>query len=142
MSDMAPAPRIGRERRHGGEGASWMVGVILILVGLAFLFERAGWIPANSNWWAIFIYLAAFAGYANVWRVWRAERRFTPSATASLSWGLVLTVVGSIFLFSLSWDLWWPAILIAVGIGFVVGYMAGDRGRTRDAGPGEPGGTS
>jgi len=104
-----------------------MVGVILILLGLAFMLERVGVISMVGNWWAIFIYLAAFASFANVWRSQRANGRFTPAATASLVWGLVLTVVASIFLFSLSWDVWWPVILIAVGVGIVAGYLLGDR---------------
>jgi len=106
-----------------------MIGIILILLGLAFMLERLGMISMVGNWWSIFIYLAAMASFANAWRSYRSRDEFGPSASGSLVWGLVLTVVASIFLFSLSWDVWWPAILIAVGVGMVAGHLLGNATR-------------
>jgi hypothetical protein len=125
MSDMTPAPQQeGRSRRRSGEG-SWMVGLILILLGVAFFLERSGVISMVGNWWAIFIYLAAFASFANAWRAYRGTNAFGQAAGASLTWGLVLTVVASIFMFNLLWDTWWPMILIAVGVGIVASSYLG-----------------
>ena len=119
----------GEEPRKKGDGggASWMVGVILILVGVAFLLEQGNYLELTANWWAVFIYLAAFASFANMWRAYRSAGEFTSSAGGSLTWGLVLTVVASIFLFNLEWDLWWPAILIAVGVGILLTYLLRNR---------------
>ena len=51
--------------------------------------------------------------------------------------GLASTVVATIFFFNLLWDLWWPVILVAVGVGIVVGNLLGALTRTRgDAGLG------
>ncbi len=128
MSDMTPVT--GGERRmrhHGGEG-SWMVGVILILLGGAFMLERLGVISMVGNWWAIFIYLAALASFGNAWRAYRAHGYFGAQGAGSLIWGLALAVVASIFLFNLAWGVWWPAIVIAVGVGMVVSYGFGGRG--------------
>jgi len=134
MSDMTPAPHAGSPvRHHDGEGSSWMIGVVLILLGLAFLLERAGVISMLGNWWSIFIYLAAFASLANAWRSYRAHE-FGSNASGSLVWGLVLVVVASIFMFNLSWDMWWPAIVIAIGAGIVAGTLIGNSLR-------KPGGT-
>jgi len=119
MSDMTPGQDEGYGRRRGGEG-SWMVGVILILLGSAFFLQRLGVIAFVGNWWSIFIYLAAMASFANVWRSFHASGAFGAQAGGSLVWGLVLTVVASIFLFNLEWDMWWPAIVISVGVGIVV----------------------
>ena len=115
----SPDSRSNRER----EGASLVVGVILILLGLAFLLERSGYLALTGNWWAVFIYIGAIACFANAWRSYRATRVFGSAATGSLTWGLVLTVVGSIFTFDLLWDVWWPMILIAVGVGVVAGNL-------------------
>lgn len=135
MSDMAPAPHTGPNMRgHGGE-ASWMIGVILILLGVAFMLEQAGVIAMTGNWWAVFIYLAAAASFLNVWRSYRARGEFGPAAGGSLVWGLALTMVASIFAFNLSWDMWWPSILIAVGVGIVASYLF--QGATRKPGGGE-----
>jgi hypothetical protein len=102
-----------------------MVGLILILLGIAFFLERSGVISMVGNWWAIFIYLAAFASFANAWRVYRGAGAFHQAAGGSLTWGLVLTVVASIFMFNLAWGIWWPTILIAVGVGIVVSSYLG-----------------
>ena len=126
MSDEAPLSTPEPEkpaRKKGDGGGSWMIGIILILLGVAFLLEQGNYLELTANWWAVFIYLAAFASFANMWRAYRSAGEFTSSAGGSLTWGLVLTVVASIFLFNLEWDLWWPAILIAVGVGIVMGYL-------------------
>jgi len=104
-----------------------MVGAVLIVLGLVFLLENAGYLALTGNWWALFIYLGAVASFANAWRSYRARGEFDSAATGSLTWGLVLTVVASILMFNLLWDQWWPAILVAVGVGIVVGNLLGSR---------------
>lgn len=78
-----------------------------------------------GNWWAIFIHLAAMASFMNAWRSFRANGEFGSSAGTSLTWGLVLVVVvvASILLFNLPWDVWWPAIVIAVGVDMVAAQL-------------------
>ena len=121
MSDVTSSPHDDwRSRRHAGETGSWIAGVILILLGVAFMLERSGIFTLTGNWWSIFIYLGAFAGFANAWRSYRAGRGFDSAAGGSLTWGLVLTVVATIFMLDLEWNMWWPAILIAVGVGMVL----------------------
>lgn len=121
---------------HDKETTSWVVGVVLILLGLAFFMEQSGYLALSGNWWAIFIYLAAGASFANMYRSYRSRGEFGAQATGSLIWGLVLTVVASIFLFNLLWEIWWPAILVAIGVGIVVGNILG--ARTRGTGDEEP----
>jgi hypothetical protein len=124
MSETAPAPHgpLDSRRHYGGEGASLVVGLILIVLGVVFFLQQSGYLALTENWWAAFIYVGAVACFANAWRAYRSSDAFGPQATGSLTWGLVLTVVGSIFWFNLLWDVWWPAILIAVGVGIVAGY--------------------
>jgi NAD/NADP transhydrogenase beta subunit len=69
------------------------------------------------------IYLASAGSFVNAWRSYRSHGGFGSAASASLTWGLVLAVIASIFMFNLQWDQWWPAVLIAVGLGIVVGYV-------------------
>jgi hypothetical protein len=115
--------------RRDRRGSQWIAGVVLILLGVVFLLERAGYFVLTENWWALFIYLAAVACFANVWRAYRAAGRFGPSATGSLVWGLALTVVATILFSNLSWDMWWPAILVAIGGGLVAGNLFGSSTR-------------
>ena len=125
MAEIAPAPHGAPDtRKHGDkEATSWIIGVILILLGVAFFLENAGYVVLTGNWWAVFIYLAAFASFANAWRSYHSKGEFGSTATGSLIWGLVLSVVATIFMFNLLWDQWWPAILVAIGVGIVVGYV-------------------
>lgn len=127
MSDMSPVPVRSEEPRRRGEGASWIVGLVLIVLGSVFMLERAGYVALTGNWWALFIYLAAAGSFVNAWRSRRDSGRFGTAATTSLVWGLVLTVVATILFLDLSWDVWWPGILVAVGLGIVTGYLLGDR---------------
>lgn len=122
MSDTEPR---GQDRREGG--ASWIIGVVLIVLGVSFMLEQAGYLDLSGNWWALFIYLAAIGSAANAWRSWRSGGSFGPAATTSLVWALVLVVVATILFFGLSWSMWWPAILVAVGVGMVCGFLLGDR---------------
>jgi hypothetical protein len=127
MAEITPEPSgtPGSWPRRDRQASNWIAGVVLIVLGVAFLLERAGYFVLTENWWALFIYLAAVGCFANVWRAYRAAGRFGPSATGSLIWGLVLTVVATILFFNLSWDMWWPAILIAVGAGLLAGTLFG-----------------
>lgn len=122
-----PAPASGsvtdRERHRNDFG--WVGGVVLIALGVVFMAQQYGLV--TGNWWAIFIYLAAFANFANMVRSWRKDGRFGSAATGSLVGGLLLTTIASIFMFNLRWDIWWPAVLITIGIGIVAGSLLGRR---------------
>ncbi len=124
MAQTAPTPHGGStpHRHRDKQATSWVIGVILILLGVAFLLERSGYFVLAGNWWAIFIYLASGASLYNAWRSYRAQGGLDSGAGGSLVWGLVLAVIATIFAFNLAWDLWWPAILIAVGVGILVAY--------------------
>jgi drug/metabolite transporter (DMT)-like permease len=127
MAETTPDSQTWPESRHhrDREGGSWIAGVVLILLGLAFLAERGGYIALTGNWWALLIYIAAVASFANVWRSYRARGSWGAQATGSLVWGLVFAVVASIFIFNLAWDVWWPVILVAVGAGILAGALLG-----------------
>ncbi len=118
------------DRRHRHDGRwSWIVGVILILLGAAFLLQQAGFDIFVGNWWTIFIYLLAVGSFYNMWRAYRASGSFGGQATASLTWGLVLAAVATIFLLDLAWSVWWPSILIVCGAGILIGELLRAGGR-------------
>jgi len=118
-SDQTTTPKHEDKPKTG-----WFVGVVLIALGLIFLLENFGYV-FTENWWALFIYLGAAATFVNMWREWRIAGWFNSKAAGSLTFGLVLTTVASIFLFDLLWDTWWPLILVAVGAGIVIGWILG-----------------
>jgi hypothetical protein len=138
MAEVVSTPRGAPDTRQqrDKEATSWVIGIVLILLGIAFLLENSGYVVLTGNWWAVFIYLAAIASFVNAWRSYRTKGEFGATATGSLTWGLVFTVIATIFFFNLVWDLWWPAILVAVGVGIVAGYVLGSLTRQPvDRGP-------
>lgn len=130
MAETTPTPHgvMDRRRRGDKEATSWIIGAFLIVLGVAFLLENAGYLTLTGNWWALFIYLASVASFVNAWRSYRSHGGLGSAASGSLIWGLVLAVIASIFMFDLQWDQWWPAVLIAVGLGIVAGYVLRLRG--------------
>jgi drug/metabolite transporter (DMT)-like permease len=101
-----------------GPGA-WIAAVILIAVGVVFLFQNMGYaIP--GNWWALFLLIPAVFALGDAWKAYqRNGRRFGSGMAGSLITALVLVVLAAIFLFDLDvdWNLIWPAILIVIGLG-------------------------
>jgi predicted membrane protein len=96
----------GRGLGLQGGGMAW--GVILILVGLAFLFDHLGYIHVERLWrfWPM---LLIFAGVINIMS---RERRF---------WGVILLIAGGFLQLNqlgiahFGWADFWPLVLIAAG---------------------------
>lgn len=116
-----------RERREGrladpSRGGGWIAGIILILLGGAFLLRNTGLfnIPF-ANWWALFILIPAIGSLDSAVRIYHhAGNQLTPAARGSLLVGLVLTFVTIMFLFDISWSFFGPLLIILVGIGIIV----------------------
>ncbi len=100
-----------------GAGA-WIAALILIGVGLIFLFQNMGYaIP--GNWWALFILIPAAYALAGAWKAYeRNGRRFGSAVVGPLITGIVLVALTLMFLFDLDvdWNVIWPAVLIVIGV--------------------------
>lgn len=121
-----------RQRRRAmldapSRGSTWMAGLILILLGAAFLMRNTGLfhIPFN-NWWALFILIPAVGALDTAIRLYRsADNQLTAPARGSLLVGLVLTFLALSFLFNLNMSLFGPVIVILAGIAILAGGMFG-----------------
>jgi len=104
------------ERRVRSRGRDpWIVGVILILVGIVFLMQNLSGFYLN-NWWALFILIPAFGSLSRGWReVQEAGGKVTTHARSNFIGGVVLTAVAAILLFNLDWAIFGPFLLIAAG---------------------------
>jgi hypothetical protein len=91
-------------------------GLILILLGVLFLFtemDRISW----TDWWAYFLVgLGGIFIIEALYRAFSAEGR--RGAGGRFAAGLILAVIGGSHLIGL--EEWWPLILIAVGVGVLV----------------------
>ena len=104
------------ERPH--RGSPLVPGIILIVLGLAFLLGNMGILTFSlHNWWALFILIPAAAAFEKALRVYRsAGNRWTAPVRSSLYGGLMLTLVAVIFLAGLRWAIWGPILLILFGL--------------------------
>ncbi len=101
-----------REARHiyPAHGLFW--GLALVLLGTLFLMDRAGWISGDTWWQALLIGLGVIWIASGLVRYRVAAFRWW--GYGSLTFGIVLILVGALFLVGFSQ--WWPLALIVLGI--------------------------
>lgn len=102
------------EKSHGFSG-NWLPGVVLIAIGVIFLFANLTNFHLD-NWWALFILIPALKNFGHAWGSYQRHGRLTKSARGSITGGLILSLIASAFLFDLDWGLIWPVFLIIGGI--------------------------
>jgi len=109
------ARREARWQRHAGRPYGWFGGLVLILIGAAFLLENFG-VPFLTNWWALFILIPAFGSFLAAWEIFQDNGRLTRGGVATLTVGSLLTILALAFLLGLNIGLYWPVLLIAGGM--------------------------
>ena len=114
-----------REARGIPGGSTWVVGLILIVVGGAFLMQNLGkfYFPF-TNWWALFILIPAFGSLDRAYRAYKnAGNQLTVFARNAGFVGVILLIVAGLFLFNLNWTYYGPMLLILVGVGVLLNSM-------------------
>ncbi|MEX0852154.1 MAG: DUF5668 domain-containing protein [Bauldia sp.] len=130
MSDQPQDNRGWRGPHFLREGRDrWIVGLILIVVGAVFLLQNLGF-EMPTNWWAVFLLLPAAAAAINGVKAYNREGRITGGAAASFAIAAVLVLAAAVLLLDIriNWDLIWPLVLIAIGLGILLRSFGG---RTR-----------
>ena len=115
LPETSSTPNRSERRIRPQSRQPWMVGVILILVGAAFLLQNLAGFYLN-NWWALFILIPAFGSFSKGWQeVQDAGGKVSTHARSNFIGGMVLTTVAAILLFNLDWAIFGPFLLIAAG---------------------------
>lgn len=91
-------------------------GLILIGIGSFFLLSQLTGFHLH-NWWALFILIPAFHNLNEARQGYRANGRLQGQTSRSLMGGIILSLIAAFFLLNLSWSLFWPIVLILVGVG-------------------------
>jgi hypothetical protein len=108
---------------HERDAAPWVLGGVLITVGVFMLLRNiTGW--NLGNWWALFILIPAFGSLAKGWQLYQANGEMDAEVRGPLIGGVVLLFVFAMFFFGFNWALFWPVLLIVIGIGALVGVFA------------------
>jgi hypothetical protein len=109
------------ERRAGRSG-SWVIGAILMLIGIFIMLDNLTGFTLD-NWWALFILIPAFGAFGNAGRAYQKDGRISAPARAALISGFILTMVTAFFLFELNWTILGPVLLILAGVGLLVNVL-------------------
>jgi hypothetical protein len=105
-------------RRNGGRGL--IVGLVLIGLGIVFLWQNLFGFQPIHNWWALFILIPAVSNLSRGWQVYRATGSWGEAMGRGLTTGLLLVTIALIFLLDLDFGRWWPALLILLGLSLLL----------------------
>jgi len=114
-----PSSRLEKLRRSRGR-ESWIVGAILIVLGVGFLMQNLTGFYLD-NWWALFILIPAIGSFSRGWQAMQnTDGQLSSFARSSFISGLVLTSVAVILLFNLDWVIFGPILLIVAGVAMLL----------------------
>jgi hypothetical protein len=122
MADERPRDPQGRQ---WGTGGQWIVGLVLVIVGVVLLLQTYGNVSLQ-NWWALFILIPAFSSLATGYHQYRLAGRLNRGAAGSLAGGVILLLLTAVFLFNLDFGKIWPLFLILAGLGILLGWRSHD----------------
>ncbi len=117
-------------RRHDGywPGAP-IVGLAVIAVGLVFLGRNFGMdLPLPDRWWALIILVPAAASLVGAARYHRVDGRLSSRVAGSATVGALMLATALILFFDLKWSLYWPVMVIIVGLGILARSSRRSRG--------------
>jgi len=120
QTTQTPASTVSKRGR-----AAWFGGAVLIIVGLAFIVENLH-LPfiQENNWWAVFLLIPIVAILDDIYRIYTTMPERKAGAIVSKSVGLlVIGTIMVIFLFGINLGIYWPVLLIAAGLVFLVAAL-------------------
>jgi hypothetical protein len=125
MSDMPQTPKTTESpaAKHGR--AAWFGGAVLIIVGLAFIVDNLN-LPfiKEGNWWAVFLLIPIVAILDDIYRITSASSEGKAGAITSKLVGLlIIAAIMIIFLFGINLGIYWPVLLIAAGLVFLIAAL-------------------
>jgi hypothetical protein len=97
----------------------WGMGLILIAVGVALLASNTVGLHL-TNWWALFILIPAVSSIRKGFAIREETGHYPKPAREAFGWGVVLLLAASMFLFGVDWSVFWPVMLIGVGISAII----------------------
>lgn len=97
----------------------WGLGLILIVVGVMLLASNTVGLQF-TNWWALFILLPASGSIKKALAIRDETGHYPKEAREALGWGVILLLVAGMFLFGLSWSVFWPVLLVGFGLSALI----------------------
>ncbi len=123
-TDWSAKPVRRRKSVYSYQFGSWLPGLALIIVGLAFL-AQSYFSYTLHNWWALLFLIPAFASLQQAAEALRAGDN--DEAFGEIVAGLGFAALTAVFLFDLDIGRLWPVAFIVIGLGLLISR----RGRGR-----------
>jgi phosphatidylserine synthase len=114
----------GRPTERSTQDGYWpgipIVGLAVIAVGLVFLGRNFGMdLPLPDRWWALFILVPAGAALVSAARFYRIDGRPSSRVVGPATVGALMLATALILFFDLEWSVYWPVMVIIVGLGIL-----------------------
>ena len=102
------------------------IGLVLIFAGAVVLLNQLDILPFELNWWALFILFPAFGTLARAYNRYRSTNDlFEMSVMIPALVGLFMLLLSVSLLvgdaINLNLKVYWPIILIVLGLGLIIG---------------------
>ena len=108
------------ERREAmGPVGNWPIGgLVIIAIGVIFLLGNFG-MQLPARWWAVLLLVPAAGMLVAAIRFYRVDNTLAGRAMGPLIGGLVMLALALAVFFGLNWGVFWPLVLIVVGVAVV-----------------------
>jgi len=109
-----------------GPSSSIWIGLIFIGGGAIVLLNQTGVLSFELNWWALFILFPAYGALNSAYNRYRSGNNlFETGVAVPALIGLFMIALSVNLLFggswNFNWSLFWPLILIIIGLGMIFG---------------------
>ncbi len=116
--DQRRQQRMARRAERHAAGGGWaglpIGGLFLLILGIGFLLQKAGY-QLPERWWALLLLVPAVASLVGALRAYQA-RSGGPDAVGGVVGGAIFTAVALALFFGVDWGLFWPITLIVLGV--------------------------
>lgn len=111
----------------GARNGGWIVGAVLVLLGLLFLLQNTGILPTrNWNWLALLLFIPALAALGGAWFSYNVTGSLDRRARSGILWGLALAALATALFFNLGLGLFLPLLLIVGGAALFINTILPD----------------
>ena len=112
------------------QSSNLWLGLIFVFGGIALILNQLNLLPFELNWWALFILLPAAGMLNGAYNRFRSHgNAFSTDVTFTALIGLFLVALSISMLvgasWNINWSLFWPAMIILIGLGMIFGRSRG-----------------
>ena len=114
------------DKRNWGPSSNLWIGLAFIAGGALVLLNQTGLLSFEFNWWALFILFPAVGSFGSAYNRYRATNNLfdmsvmMPALIGLFMIGLMFNLLSGNG-WNFNWNLYWPLILIIIGLGMIFG---------------------